>query len=228
MVIRFVNRFLYIHIIYRKIMSLEIKIIDNFLSTEDLNSLRSLKLDSVKKKKMNVYVKKIKNNNILGTGIEDGIVKNLHKNYHSKAMKILEELYPEKIKLYEYSEFGISDIGENYDFPIHNDTPNKLLSGVIYLSPERSIGTKFYDNKSGDGEKNIAWKINRAVFFSRHEHKSWHSFSNGSDGIRRVLVYNLMTSNIKEVCKIEGINFYLSQFKHIINPYLHRFFNFVI
>jgi len=32
-------------------MSLEIKIIDNFLTTEDLNSLRSLKLDSVKKKK---------------------------------------------------------------------------------------------------------------------------------------------------------------------------------
>lgn len=31
-------------------MSLEIKIIDNFLTTEDLNSLRSLKLDSVKKK----------------------------------------------------------------------------------------------------------------------------------------------------------------------------------
>ena len=60
MVIRFVNRFLYIHIIYRKIMSLEIKIIDNFLSTEDLNSLRSLKLDSVKKKKNECIRKKNK------------------------------------------------------------------------------------------------------------------------------------------------------------------------
>lgn len=209
-------------------MPLEIKIVDNFLSLEDLNSLKSLNLQRVSEKKMNVYVKKIKNDSAYGTGIGDKLVKDLQRNYHSKAMKILEELSPEKSNLYEYSEFGISDIGENYDYPIHNDTPNKLLSGVIYLSPEKSFGTKFFDNKKGEGEKNINWKVNRAVFFSRHEHKSWHSFHNGSNGIRRVLVYNLMTSNIKKVCEIEGVNFYFSQFKHLINPYLYRFFNFVI
>ena len=145
-------------------MPLEIKIVDNFLSLEDLNSLKSLNLQRVSEKKMNVYVKKIKNDSAYGTGIGDKLVKDLQRNYHSKAMKILEELSPEKSNLYEYSEFGISDIGENYDYPIHNDTPNKLLSGVIYLSPEKSFGTKFFDNKKGEGEKNINWKVNRVFF----------------------------------------------------------------
>ena len=38
-------------------MPLEIKIVDNFLSLEDLNSLKSLNLQRVSEKKMNVYVK---------------------------------------------------------------------------------------------------------------------------------------------------------------------------
>ena len=41
-------------------MPLEIKIVDNFLSLEDLNSLKSLNLQRVSEKKMNVYVKKNK------------------------------------------------------------------------------------------------------------------------------------------------------------------------
>ncbi len=66
-------------------------------------------------------------------------------------MKLLRKLNSEKADLYEYSEFGITDTGTNYNFPIHNDTPNKLLSFVIFLSPEKSEGTKFYKNKKGDG-----------------------------------------------------------------------------
>ena len=96
------------------------------------------------------------------------------------------------------------------------------------MSPEKSEGTKFYKNKKGEGLNSINWKINRSVFFSRHEDLSWHSFNNGKNGVRRVLVYNLMTSDIKKVCKIENVNFYLSRFKHLVNPYLYRYFKFVI
>ena len=65
-------------------MPLEIKIVDNFLSLEDLNSLKSLNLQRVSEKKMNVYVKKIKNDSTYGTGIGDKLVKDLQRNYHSK------------------------------------------------------------------------------------------------------------------------------------------------
>ena len=210
-------------------MSLKLEIVDNFLSNEDLQTLQSLKLKETKDGTMNVYVKKINEEGMIsGTGIEDNTASNLQKGYHLKALEILKKLYPEKADLYEYSEFGITDTGTNYNYPIHNDTPNKLLSGVIFLSPDKSEGTKFYDNKKGDGLKSIDWKINRGVFFSRHEDLSWHSFNNGNNGVRRVLVYNLMTSDIKKVCKIENVNFYLSKFKYLVNPYLYRYFNFVI
>tara|TARA_B100001057_G_scaffold401108_1_gene412512 strand:+ start:224 stop:856 length:633 start_codon:yes stop_codon:yes gene_type:complete len=210
-------------------MSLKLEITDNFLSKEDLIQLQSLKLKETEDGKMNVYVKKVSGEGkVSGTGMSEETALELQKNYHLKAMKILQKLYPAKADLYEYSEFGITDTGTNYNYPIHNDTPNKLLSGVIFLSPEKSEGTKFYENKKGDGLKSIEWKINRGVFFSRHEDLSWHSFDNGNNGIRRVLVYNLMTSDIKKVCKIENVNFYLSRFKYLVNPYLYRYFNFVI
>ena len=210
-------------------MSLKLEIIDNFLSKEDLNQLQSLKLKETEDGKMNVYVKKVnREGKVSGTGMTEETALELQKNYHSKAMEILQRLSPEKASLYEYSEFGITDTGTNYNFPIHNDTPNKLLSGVVFLSPEKSEGTKFYKNKKGEGLNSIDWKINRSVFFSRHEDLSWHSFNNGKNGVRRVLVYNLMTTDIKKVCKIENVNFYFSRFKHLVNPYLHRYFNFVI
>ena len=145
-----------------------------------------------------------------------------------KQWHFLKKLNPEKADIYEYSEFGITDTGTNYNFPIHNDTPNKLLSGVIFLSPEKSEGTKFYKNKKGDGENSIEWKVNRGVFFSRLENHSWHSFNNGENGVRRVLIYNLMTYDVKRVCEIERVNPIFVKFKHLVNPYLYRFFKFVI
>ena len=61
---------------------------------------------------------------------------------------------------------------KNTKFPIHDDTPNKLLSGVIYLTPEENSGTIFYSSKKGENKKEIEWKQNRAVFFSRKEKKN--------------------------------------------------------
>ncbi len=209
-------------------MSVKLEIIENFLSRADLDELQSIELKETKHKQMNVYVNKIKDNYVTGEGINEESVKRLHKNYHSQAVEILKKLYPEKAKLYEYSEFGITDTGPEYVFPIHNDTPNKLLSGVIYLSPENNVGTKFYSNKNGKDELNVDWKINRAVFFSRDEKKSWHSFNGDKTQVRRVLIYNLMTSNVREVCKIENVNYLVVKFKHLINPYLYKYFKFVI
>ena len=64
-------------------------------------------------------------------------------------MKLLKELYPEKLKLWEYSEFHIIETGSKYKYPIHRDTPYKLLSGVIYLSPKVNKGTILYEDKKG-------------------------------------------------------------------------------
>ena len=73
-------------------------------------------------------------------------------------MEILKKLYPEKADLYEYSEFGITDTGKNYSYPIHNDTPNKLLSGVIFFLQIKVRALNFMIIKKGDSLKSIDWK----------------------------------------------------------------------
>ena len=70
-------------------------------------------------------------------------------------MDILKKINPEKLKLYDYSEFQIVETGANFVFPIHDDTPNKLLSGVVYLKPEYNSGTIFYENKKNVNNKKL-------------------------------------------------------------------------
>ena len=98
------------------------------------------------------------------------------------------------------------------------------MSGVIYLSPRINSGTIFYENKKGDNKKEVEWKQNRAVFFSRTEKKTWHSFQGDEISSRLVLVYNLMTTNIKKVAEIENTNYFLSKTRYLVNPILYKYF----
>ena len=211
-------------------MAIKTIIKDNFLNYNHLKILEEMNLNKIKSDGIKQYNNAIDNNlKIFSNDIlNKEFLIELQKTYHRKAMEILEELFPEKVKLYDYSEFHVMETGAKYKFPIHDDTPNKLLSGVIYIKPEKNTGTLFYANKKGDGRKEIAWKKNRAVFFSRIESESWHSFQGDGQNNRVALVYNLMTRRIKEVYKVENKNFLIGMSRYKINPYLYRFFNFTI
>jgi len=208
---------------------MEIKIIDNFLDENDLKKLCSLKLNKTGKEEIKVYHNEIdKDNKILKNYFDKDFLITLKRNYHDKAYGLLKELSPKKAELYDYSDFTIIETGSNYIFPIHDDTPNKLLSGVVYLYPEKNTGTIFYSNKKGNNKKVIDWKPNRAVFFSRIEGEGWHSYEGDGISNRIALVYNLMTRRIKDVYKAEGKNYFLGNLRYKINPYLHQYFNFTI
>ncbi len=207
----------------------EIKIIDNFLSDSDFKKITSLTLDQIPENSIKVYHNEIdKRNNIQKSCLESSLIETLHKNYHQKAFKILENLNYKKSKLYDYSDFTIIKTGKNYKYPIHDDTPNKLLSGVIYLQPKINTGTIFYKNKKGAGREEVEWKENRAVFFSRTERESWHSYQGNGISDRVALVFNLMTTNIKEVYKIEKKSYFLGNLRYKLNPYIFNYFKLVI
>ncbi len=205
---------------------MNIKIIDNFLLEEDFQKLYQLNLEKVEEEKIQVYHNKIFKNGEIETAecIDANFLKSLQIKYNRKALHILDELCPKKTKLYEFSEFHIIETGSKYSFPIHDDTPDKLLSGVIYLKPEKNLGTFFYDSKNGENVNEIEWKQNRAVFFSREEKKTWHSYRGDGISNRTALVYNLMTTKIKDVCKIENSSYLSTILRYKINPYLYRFF----
>ena len=200
------------------------KVIDNFLKKEDFDDLCGLNLEHNFEDEFKVYHNKINNNQIINSTINDDLLRKIHNNYFSKAMDILKEICPEKMNLYDYSDFTIIITKKNSKFPIHDDTPNKLLSGVIYLYPEKNSGTIFYNDKKGSDKTTIEWKPNRAVFFSRKEKETWHSYEGDGINQRVALVYNLMTNKIKEVYKIENKNYLIGNFRFKINPYLFKYF----
>jgi len=208
---------------------MNIEVIDNFLNTEDLREIESINLEKIDRNKIKVYHNSIdKNNKVESDCINRDTVIRLHKNYHERAFNILNKMSPEKSHLYDYSVFHIIETGADYKFPIHDDTPNKLLSGVIYIKPKKNNGTFFYDNKNGKGKKIIEWKVNRAAFFCRKERQTWHSYEGDGTSNRIALVYNLMTKRTKEVYAVEKKNYFLGNLRFKINPYLYRFFKFII
>ncbi len=208
---------------------MKIEVVDNFLNSKDFKRVSSLSLKKISKEDLKVYHNSIVGKKIINSEcINPKYLLELNKNYHNKAIKILKKLCKEKVKLYDYSEFHIIVTGASRKFPIHDDTPNKLLSGVIYLKPNKNSGTNFFSTKSGKSKKTIPWKLNRAVFFSRKERETWHSYHANGKSNRIVLVYNLMTRNIKEVFKAEKKNYFLGNLRYKLNPYIYRFFKITI
>ena len=202
------------------------KIIDNFLNDKCFNYLSSLKLKQVRHDEIFNYHNQIyKNGEMKVTCFDQQNLLDLHNACHEKAINLLNELAPEKVDLYEYSDFNIIVTGKDYTFPIHRDLINKLLSGVVYLKPQNNTGTIIYDDKKGNNPKEIEWKKNRGLFFSRTEKISWHNYKGDGKNNRIVLVYNLMTKNTKAVCELEGINYNLIRLREFINPYFYRFLN---
>ncbi len=205
------------------------KIIDNFLKQNHFQELCNLQLKYNDPKKATVYKNMIDNKGKTNLScLSESLIKSLHNEYTNIGVKILEELSPKKIELFDYSEFSIIETGKDYSFPIHRDIPTKLLSGVIYLTPQKNNGTYIYDDKNGKNKKEIEWKQNRAFFFSRSEKFSWHSYEGDKISNRIVLVYNMMTYDLKRACEVENINFYKIKLREKFNPILYKYFNFTI
>ena len=208
-------------------LNYKIKIIDNFLYKDDYDKLCNLKIEKKNNEKFKVYHNEIIGNKILKSSIDKKLLIKLN-NYHEKTINVLKELCPEKVDLYDYSDFVIILTDKNAKFPFHDDTPNKLLSGVIYLNPEKNSGTIFSNSKKGTNCKKVDWKQNRAVFFSRRERETWHAYEGDGINNRLALVYNLNSYRLKEVYKVERKNYFYGNFRYKINPYLFRFLKFTI
>ena len=115
------------------------KILDNFFDNEDFREIEKIQVSNVGVDKMKVYHNKILKDGKIESNecIQEETLKRFQKKYHQRAINILKELYPEKVDLYEFSEFHVIVTGSNYKFPLHDDTPTKLLSGVIYINQKK-------------------------------------------------------------------------------------------
>ena len=124
----------------------------------------------------------------LGLNIDD--IQNIHETYHDYMLQCLQELAPEKLQNYSFTELNVVNTGKDISFPIHADTKDKLLSVVVYIAPEKNEGTYLYETKDGKNPQVIEWKTNKAFIFSRTD-DTWHSYKGDGISNRLTLVYNL-------------------------------------
>ena len=148
----------------------EYKIIDNFFDKNDLDLILGSITEENKKRvndnEIKIFPNRIfKNNNVETSLFSETNLKYLNEKYHSKCIEILKMLSPKKVDLYDYSEFDLNLTGKNYKFPIHSDTPNKLLSCVVYLDPLENNGTFLYADKKGMEKKKSNGKKIELYFF---------------------------------------------------------------
>ena len=174
---------------------------DNFLKKKHLTKISNIKFDT-KANEWDIYKHKIYKDGKIersfqsssrkkgGLPLSECDIKDIHETYHKYVWNCLKKLNNKKLQYYSFTELNIVSTGKNYVFPIHNDSRDKLLSIVIYLSPKKNEGTWLYEDKTGRNATQMEWKKNRAFIFSRNE-ETWHSYK--SDGInsRVTLVYNL-------------------------------------
>lgn len=84
-------------------------------------------------------------------------------------------------------------VSKNSRHGIHDDTDSnyKLLTYLIYISPEKSIGTELYKTKLDDSLfSTVSWKPNSGVYFCPYPSVTYHDFVSNND-IRITLNLNL-------------------------------------
>ena len=167
-----------------------------------------------------------KNNNFINSENENKIINNIFEKYNKILLKILKEINPEKLDLYDYSMISLARTGKDFKFPIHDDTPEKILSGVIYLNPEINSGTNFYDGKNSAMKKYRMEKIGQ--FFSREERKKHGIHSKGMKPVNEEFSFIICALQLKKVFHIEKKNYFYGMLRYKLNPYIFKIFKRVI
>ena len=167
---------------------------DNFLRRKDYKYLFQFRDMKIKEGDGTAVVK----NGIWldGSGRIEGQLSNdymteFHNDYYPKLHSFLEKLAPERIPKIKWLELNLVWTDKNYKYPIHVDSPNKLLSVVVYLYPKENSGTILYSDKGGSDKTFVNWVPNRALIFARQEGVTWHSYEGDGISQRYTLVINL-------------------------------------
>ena len=165
---------------------------DNFLSKQHFDFL----LNFYQQKFENDDGLKMSKNKIWLDGrvegkLRDNYLIQFYNDYRKKLVTYLEKLAPERLKSASWLELNLMWTGKNYHYPIHEDSPNKLLSIVVYLYPKINVGTLLYSDKNGSDKTEIKWIQNRALIFARKEGVTWHSYQGDGKATRYALIINV-------------------------------------
>ena len=169
-------------------------VIDDFLKKEHFDYLKNFKISN---KDERITFKnwviprenKVISSKNYGKLLDDKFAIEFKDTYYHIVLDLMKKLNKNNISKFKYMEFTLVNTPKNFTFPIHTDLRDKLISIVIYISPEKNIGTWLYDNKEGKNPKQIEWKQNRAFIFCRSDN-SWHNYKSDNINNRVALLIN--------------------------------------
>ena len=133
------------------------------------------------------------------------VVHRLKARYIPKMHRDISILAPLKVPLIESYQFKFVLTPANVLFPIHDDGPNKILSTVIYLTPNSSTGT--FLNRSNDFNSptcETGRQPNRGFTFAPVINHTWHSYGANPKSFRATIVLNCTTFNEQENRRIDS------------------------
>jgi hypothetical protein len=131
------------------------------------------------------------------------------RKYEAKLIDLLYKHAPHRIKEINYFELTIAVSGKGYKHFPHLDKLEKLLSVVVYIQPEKNMGTVLYEVEKGKTIKGpnkvkplyrtvSPWARNRALIFAKSG-DSWHSWRASPDSDRLILMFNLKCYDGKKI-----------------------------
>ena len=163
----------------------------NFLDEDELTEAKTL-LDSVEINSNEVITtNKLKKANPFNKDI-DAFCHKIEKKYEPFMKNILKKLAPHKVNIPSKLKCILSVLPPNSNYEIHEDKLEKVLSGVIYLSEKKNIGTLIHDSKYDTEPYEINYEENKNFIFSRNHNVSWHSYKS-NENKRYTMIINLIT-----------------------------------
>ena len=164
---------------------------DNFLSEKHFKFFLNFYDQKVSDDKLAIIKNKIWFDGKVEGKLNQKFLIEFHNFYIKKLVSYLEKLAPDRINSARWLELNLVWTGKNFTFNIHEDSPNKLLSIVIYLFPHKNVGTILYSDNKGSNKTEVEWIQNRALIFAREEGITWHSYQGDGKSTRYALVVNL-------------------------------------
>ena len=164
---------------------------DNFLNKQHFDFLLKFYTQDIKDDSIGISKNKIWLDGNVEGKLNKKYLTTFYNDYSEKLASYLKKLAPERINSAKWLELNLVWSGKQYKHRIHEDSPNKLLSVVIYLHPEESSGTFLYSDQKGSDKTEVEWIKNRALIFARQEGVTWHSYEGDGKSNRFALVVNV-------------------------------------
>jgi hypothetical protein len=106
----------------------------------------------------------------------DAIIKEL-----DPILECFEDRQNSKLGYFNNPRFGIT-VENADDGELHDEPSYKVMSLVIYLSPDKSIGTLLYrENNEDSFAYEIEWAVNNGLLFCTIPNKTWHKYITDSN-----------------------------------------------